>query len=336
MVELIDKLLSVTGAIAPKSMLDSFDKTLAEADFDTSAKKYAGFMLWSALLIAVLVFFIAWNFISVEYSLAVSAFFFVLGIAMFYLIVSMIADSRAKKIDEVLPDAISMISANVRAGMTVENAVLVSARPEFGPLEEEIRLASAKTYGGMSMSQAFAEMGGRVRSNQLKRTVKMFIEGSKLGGQMAQLLNEIARDLRELSALRREIQNATLTYTIFILFSTVIASPVLFATSVYYAQVNEKVTSKIALSGELPTAGMGGFVPKYNKQNAISAEEFYSFAIATVLVTSFLSALVLALIRHGKATAGLKQAPMFAFAAVAVFLGTHYALTLFFKGFTGF
>lgn len=334
MVEMVGKLLAVTGSLVPKSILDSFDKTLAEADFDTSAKKYAGFMIWSAVLVAVLAFFITWNFVSIDYSTAIAAFFFILDIAMFYLVVSMIADSRAKKIDDVLPDAISMISANVRAGMTVENAVLVSARPEFGPLEEEIRLASTKTYGGMSVGQAFAEMGERVRSNQLKRAVRMFIEGSKLGGQMAQLLNEIARDLRELSALRREIQNATLTYTIFILFSTVIASPVLFATSVYYAQVNEKVSSKIALSGELPS--MGGFVPKYNRQNAISAEEFYSFAIATVLVTSFLSALVLALIRHGKATAGLKQAPVFAFAAVGVFLATHYALTLFFKGFTGF
>ncbi len=277
-----------------------------------------------------------WNFLPLNYSLGIAAFFFVLSIALFYMVVSTIADSRAKKIDDVLPDALSMISANIRAGMTIENAVLVSARPEFGPLEEEIRLASTKAYGGMSMAHAFEEMADHVRSNQLKRAIKLFIEGSRLGGQMAQLLNEISRDLRELVALRREIQNATLTYTIFIVFSTLIASPVLFATSVYYSQINEKVTSKITFAGDLPNTGMG-FIPKGGKSaDMITSEEFYNFAVATVLITSFFSSLVLALIRHGKAMAGLKQAPLFVFFGAAVFIATHYALTVFFKGFTGF
>lgn len=336
MAESIDKLFAITASVFPKSVLDGFEKTLAEADFDVPAKKYAGFSVWASLLIGLFVFSFVWNFLPIRYSAVIAVFFFVLSLAMFYWVVSLIADSRAKKIDDVLPDALSMISANIRAGMTIENAVLVSARPEFGPLEEEIRLASTKAYGGMSMAQAFEEMAERIRSNQLKRAIRLFIEGSKLGGQMAQLLTEIARDLRELAALRREIQNATLTYTIFIVFSTLIASPVLFATSVYYAQINEKVSSKIAAPGELPSAG-AGFMPKFGKSaEMITSEEFYSFAVATVLVTSFFSALVLALVRQGKATAGLKQAPLFVFAAIAIFIATHFALTQFFKGFIGF
>ncbi|MBU0907056.1 MAG: hypothetical protein KKE05_02760, partial [Nanoarchaeota archaeon] len=43
-----------------------------------------------------------------------------------------------KKMEEVFPDFISLMSSNLRAGMTVDRALVLSARKEFAPLDAEI------------------------------------------------------------------------------------------------------------------------------------------------------------------------------------------------------
>ncbi len=43
MVELLDKFLIISGSGFPKSVLDSFEKTLSEADFEVPAKNTRAF-----------------------------------------------------------------------------------------------------------------------------------------------------------------------------------------------------------------------------------------------------------------------------------------------------
>lgn len=335
---MLDRIFIITAAAAPKVLVDKVAKLLDEADFEVSPRVYIGISFWVSYILAFLAFSLSLNILGFYESVGVGVVSFCVSEFMFLVVITLIADNRAKKIEEALPDALAMISANMRAGMTIENAVLASARPEFGPLEDEIRLVSSKTYGGMAMSQAFREMADRVRSKTLKRAIRLIIEGSSLGGQMAQLLYEISRDIRQISSLQREIRNQTLTYAIFIVFSTVIASPVLFATSIYYAELNEKVSASIDVPAQLPTAaGATGisFLPNIGKPGAgaISASDLTSFAIATVLVTTFFSALTIGLIQYGRASAGIKFIPFFVIGGLGLFFVAHFVLMEVFKVF---
>ncbi|MFH1471090.1 MAG: type II secretion system F family protein, partial [Candidatus Micrarchaeota archaeon] len=254
--------------------------------------------------------------------------------ALFFVFLYITADNRAKKIEDVLPDALFMISANIRAGMTTENAVMASAKPEFGPLEEEIRRMSAKTFGGASLNQAMTEMGSRVRSTSLKRAVRLLVEGNSLGGQMASLLYEVGQDMRNVAQLKRELMNITLMYTIFIIFSCVIASPLLFATSVYYTELSETISSRVSINpNELPAGATGflGSVGSASKENKITGKDMNDFAIACIVVTTFFSSLVLAQIRHGKLNPALKYVPIFMTAALVIFFASQWALKSMFK-----
>lgn len=335
----LDRLFVITSALIPQRVIDDVGRLLQEADFDIPPRKYIGLSLWVSYGLGLIAFAIALTFAEFLESLLVGIVSFAVSETLFFLLLTIIADNRARKIEEALPDALQMISANMRAGMTIENAVLASARPEFGPLEEEIRRVSTKVYGGMSMATAFREMAGRVRSRALKRAINLLIEGSALGGQMAQLLHEIARDLREMANLRHEIQNATIMYTIFIVFSTVLASPILFATSIYYTEINELVIRSAEFSGPttLPAGAAGvGFLPTFalaRPEDRITATEMTTFAITCILVTTFFSSLTLGLIRHGKVSYGVKYILPFMATALLMFFAAHYTLTEVFKSF---
>ena len=149
-------------------------------------------------------------------------------VAFTYLFFMLVADSRANQIERVLPDALQLISANVRAGMTIDRAILLAARPEFGVLEEEIKMVGARTMGGKSLKVALNEMTKTIKSSILDRTIKLLLEGIASGGELAHLLEEVANNVRTTQTLKKEIKSSVMTYSIFILFAAVVAAPFLF------------------------------------------------------------------------------------------------------------
>ncbi len=331
------KLFIVLSFVFPRSVVETCNKLLIEADFDMHVRQYLGASAMISLLAGVAMFFISASLLqSVPIGFVVFLLSIIVVEGLFFMFLYITADNRAKKIEEVLPDALFMISANIRAGMTTENAVMASAKPEFGPLEEEIRRMSAKTFGGSSLNQALTEMGDRVRSTSLKRAIRLLVEGNSLGGQMASLLYEVGQDLRNTTGLKRELMNLTLMYTIFIIFSCVIASPLLFATSVYYTQLSDTISSRVNIDPDELPPGASGFLGnigggKASEESQITGEDMNNFAIACIVVTTFFSSIVLAEIRHGRVNPALKYIPVFMTSALVIFFVAQWLLKTLFK-----
>ncbi|HEV8289983.1 MAG TPA: type II secretion system F family protein [Candidatus Norongarragalinales archaeon] len=253
------------------------------------------------------------------------------------------AEQRARKIEDYLADALQLIASNIRAGMTLENAIWTSARPEFGPLSDEIKKVSADTLGGKPVREALLAMVDRVRSPVVGRAVKLVVEGIRLGGQMAPLLDATARDVQVERMLKKEIVASTTTYAIFIVFSAVIIAPILFGISVFYAEVNEAISKRTQGGPDLSSSGVGGAgvgVPvsgfkRSSGGNQVSASLLQNFALASVALTAAVSALIISAIRNGKALLGVTTAPLFAGIAVAIFFVTLGLVRGAFAGLTG-
>ncbi|MCX6777367.1 MAG: type II secretion system F family protein [Candidatus Micrarchaeota archaeon] len=331
---MFDRLFVLVSLAFPKRIVDLVRELLVQSDFDMNVREYLGVSAVMAFAVGLIMFFISATFVGNILGFLVSIFAMLVIEAVFFVFLYITADNRAKKIEEVLPDALFMISANIRAGMTTENAIMVSAKPEFGPLEEEIRRMSTKTFSGVSLNEALTEMANRVRSNTLKRAVRLLVEGNSLGGQMANLLYEVGQDMRNIMALRRELMNMTLMYTIFIVFSCVFAAPALFATSVYYTQLSAKLTEGVSVDTSSMPAGASsftGFLSSGPRTAAITGDEMQLFAIVCIFVTTFFSSLVLSEIRHGRLNAAIKYVPVFVVVAYTVFFGATFLLTTMFK-----
>ncbi len=329
----------------PRSAVSVVDRLLVQGGIrEVSAREFLGFAIFFSLCMGLTAFFLSPFFIpGALFAIAIAIGAVAAVLIVLYVLLSMAADSRAQKIERILPDVLEIISANIRAGMTLENAVWSAARPEFGPLKDEIKTMSADVFGGKPISNAFMGMTERVKSDVLERSVKLVVEGIRLGGEMARLLKEVSDDIRANQALRREITTSTMMYTIFIIFAAVLAAPLLFAVSVYYAEMNESLLSKRAQSNTqaIPTESAAAItknMPKFGSIGAgsqtgpsITSREVNDFALECIFVTTFSAALILGLIRYGKAMRGIKYAPVFVFGGLGVFVLVHFLLLSLFK-----
>ncbi len=316
------------SALIPRRVISSIARLMEQGGFrKITPRAYVGFALFFSLSLCLLSFFVVQvytrdAFISTGIPLGV----FLLSIAFFYLLMLITADARATEIEQVLPQALQIISTNMRAGMTLENAVWGAARPEFGAFQEEIQRVSADSFGGVPMTVALRRLNDRVRSPLLERAVKLIAEGISLGGEMSSLLENVANDIRTLQKLRQEIATSTTTYSIFIVFAALIISPLLFSISVFYAELNENVFQKKAATGNIDQSVLQGsgfagaqILALGSSQPANLNDVERLFALASITITAISAAFILALIRFGAWVKGVFYVPLFLAISIAVF-----------------
>ncbi len=332
--KITDKFFTSLSLVFPSVFVKRVTKVMTQGGMKMKPRAYIGAGFFWSVVFALAAFEVALTFIESRFAWIAGVFVWAAVEFIFYLILTATADSRAVKIEEVLPDALQTISANVRAGMTTENAIWMGARPEFGPLEDEIKIVSSKCFGGKPISQALLEMSDRVKSSTLERAVKLLVGGIEMGGEMAPLLDEVAHDIRSTSRLKKEVLNATLMYTIFIIFSSVIAAPVLFASSLFYSEMSLSIMkNRVAMPSTIPmSGGFSAFMRGGGEGPSISTDQINLFAIACIILTTVCGAFTLAQIRYGRITGGLKLVPIFVICALMIFFLAHAVFQTAFSG----
>ncbi len=327
------RLYSHISSLIPRRVLWHTQQLMLQGGFEAlSARQFIGFSIFFSFSLAIITFFLTpflTPYTLLHWLTPIAVLLF--SLFGFYLILLLTAESRANKIEALLPDALQIISANIRAGMTLENAIWTSARPEFGPLRDEIKRVSADTFGGTPISITLSRMTQRVRSSILSRSVRLIVEGIRLGGQMAHLLEEVAQDIRGTQILRKEIATSTLTYAIFIVFAAMLAAPLLFSISTFYAEMNASVLqSRIQATGPdissaARQAGVGaiasiGLQPQRASADGVTPTDVFWFSLACIFITNLFAALILGQVHSGRWSQGLKFIPVFAVIALSVYL----------------
>ena len=311
--------------LAPRSYKQFIRAELRYADIDPSvAGRFLGFAL--AFTVAVFpVTLIVSTLVGVEFfiSFLVSLFVSSLVFVGLNLSIVFIADARAHQIEEILPDSLQLIAANVRSGITVDKAIWLSARPEFGVLEEELRKAGAQTVSGTPLAEALFDMSTRIKSKMFERTVRLINEGIESGGELAHLLENIAANIRTTQALRKEISASVMMYALFITFATVIGAPLLYAISLYFVDIMGQLWSPETIS-DVQGVG-GGIISPTGIQ--ITTDELFLFSLASLTVTTFFGSLIIGLIRTGQERNGVKYMPMLVLGSIAVFLVMRYLIS---------
>ena len=77
------------------------------------------------------------------------------GAIYFYL--DLIIFNRTKRMEEVLPDFLRLVSENLKGGMPFERAMWSAIKPEFDILSSEVRLAAKRVMTGEDIGAALTE-----------------------------------------------------------------------------------------------------------------------------------------------------------------------------------
>ncbi len=273
-----------------------------------------GFILYAFDAVTVQVLVLAW--------IIVFLLFEILG----HLMLVFIADNRANFVEQILPDALQIISANMRSGLTPDKAILTSARPEFGPLEKELRTAGKETLSGKSFEDALKNISVKIKSKILDKTISLIVEGLSKGGSITSLLDSVAEDIRQAKILRSEIKSYVMMYTIFIFFAVGLGAPLLYSVAVYLVQTITAVGGTFDL-GSLASEAPSSAVPFLKfKTSDITPNFLRLYSYISISVTAFFGSMLIGLVQDGSEKSGLKFFPVILTIGIVIFTLSQIAL----------
>ncbi len=266
------------------------------------------------------------NLIILTLGFIIILFLFWLG---FYFYIDMLKFNRTQKIESVLVDFLQLTSANIRAGMPIDQALWFAIRPRFGILAKEIEIVEKKTLTGEPLEKALMEFSDKYDSQLLKNSISLLIEGMKAGGEIGSLLNNIADNIKDSQIIKKEMAANVMTYVIFITFSTLMAAPFLMGLSYELLKVITHIGSQVSMN-QMPQ-GVSGMTIGFGKQS-IKPSDFKNFGMLVIGMTSGISAMIVTMIQKGNLKSGLKTILLFIIVGILLFLASIKLLDGMFAG----
>lgn len=309
-----------------RSIYVAFEKQFMYLGLKISARKYVMNTLIFSLVLGLIAIFLGittFN-LGILFSILAGIGTVVGMIGVMYMLLDLSADGRGKKVEAILPDALQLIASNIKSGLTTERALLMSARPEFGPLETELRRVSAKIYSGTPVEHAILEIPKHLKSTLVERTTWLLARGISSGGEIADLLMQLSHNLRKQLALQSEASASISIYVILIFFSAAFGGPALYAVSSFIVEVMTAQTGAtpavdpgaIASAGSR-FAGLSGFVG--GKASIISPDFIVFFSQVMLFVGGVFASLILGAIATGKEKDGMKYLPVMLLVSFGLF-----------------
>tara|TARA_Y100000310_G_scaffold341125_2_gene439251 strand:- start:21 stop:998 length:978 start_codon:yes stop_codon:yes gene_type:complete len=292
--------------IYPRRVKEKYKKLLMYCDIKTDERTYLSGIALGSLLLSLLIGLLVK--ISFDFSFFV-VFFILLFVVHFttYAWLLLNADARARFVEDLLPDMLQLMSSNLRAGYTIDRALLFSARPEFGRFKKEIERVGKEVATGKEFNEALEGLGKRVKSTKLQKTIKLIIAGQQSGGQLSSLLEQSATNLRQQKIVDERVRSNVLVYVIFIFVAIGFGTPVLFGLSSFLIEVITDLFSTIQIP---ETTGVGMNIPLTFTNVAIEPSFVRKYTLISMTITSIMGSLVLGLISKGKEKEGFKYIPI--------------------------
>lgn len=302
--------------LLPRGIRHNYEDLLRYIDAKVDPTKFIGFIMLFGLGVALAISFNA-LFLGSPSDMFLVLFLgsYLLFEVAIYFWLSLSADSKGRFVENILPDALLLMAMNMKAGITTEQALLLAARPEFGPLEKELSKAGKQVLSGKEIKYALLEIPRRIKSEVLDRTIRLIVEGIEFGGELSDLLEQTAEDIQNTKLVKSEVQANVLMYAIFIFFAAGIGAPLLFGISTFLVEVLTKQLSQfnIAETGiQGINIGRGTF--------AVGPGFLKIFAFLSLTVMSFFGALIMGIIKKGREKDGIKYFPILLFLSFSVFI----------------
>ncbi len=136
----------------------------------------------------------------------------VIGVVMSFIpsiVVNFKIKKRLKDLNEQLGDAITLISNSLKAGYSFFQAIDIVAKEMTGPIAEEFATLQKEINLGLNTEKALENMTNRVMSDDLELIVTAVLIQRQVGGNLAEVLDNISTTIRDRVKIKGEIKTAT-------------------------------------------------------------------------------------------------------------------------------
>lgn len=122
-----------------------------------------------------------------------------------YLMLTQRRDKRLAQFEAQLPDALSMISRALRAGLPFTDALKIAGQESPDPMGAELRTTFGDINYGMGLRDGLLNLMARVPSLSLTTVVTAVLVQRESGGNLAEILDKVAAVVRSRYKLQRRI-----------------------------------------------------------------------------------------------------------------------------------
>ncbi len=298
----------------PVKLKNGYQQLLDYCNIKTEVNRFLTLSAISIFVGSIVLTLFTLIFFDINFFLLFVAWFILLqGILYAWLVLT--ADSRARFVEELLPDALQLMASNLRAGLTVDRALLLSARPEFGHFKDELNYVGKELATGKELGAALMELSSRIRSDKLKKTFQIIVSAMASGGELAELLVQTASNLRQQRLVEQRVRSSVLVYVIFIFSAIAFGAPMLFGLSSFLVEVISDIFSKV----QLPPQESAANLPLSFTKVSVKPSFINTYTIVSMLFTSIMGSLILGLIAKGKEKEGLKFLPILVIITISLF-----------------
>ena len=157
------------------------------------------------------------------------------------------ASERSALFNEQLGDTLQLMSASMRAGYGLLQAVDAVAEEAPSPTAEEFQRIKIETHLGRDLNESLKAAAARVDSEDFRWVAEAIEIHRQIGGDLAEILDAVNETIRDRTRIRRRIKSLSAEGRI----SAVILSLIPLALAVIITFINPDYI------GELPATGLG-------------------------------------------------------------------------------
>ncbi len=304
------------------AFFQNYKKMLKEVKFKIPGTGWVLISTAAAIISAIVVFTVIALFqLPISPLAAFVIFLVVLDVMLGY--PYMLAMKRINAIEDALPDALKQLADTLKAGGTYEYGLREIATAEYGPLSFEMENVLRKMEEGENMENSLLSFSENVDSTLVRRTVAIINDAIKAGAGLADVLDEIADDVRALHRIGRERISGTMLQVIFIVVAGAVVAPIIMG----------MVTTVI----ELLIAVSSGIVKtKFEIVQAMEAKDLIVTLMQIYLVIEVVAAgAMIALTREGKISKSLIYIPVLLLIAFVCYYTAVFASGMMIGGVAG-
>ncbi len=169
-------------SIIPDRYLISLQETLVRAGMYVKASDLLSLIILGGIILGIVVFFL-FSIIGIN-PLIGGIIGFILPAAGIFIWLFFMIERRIDSIEQGTPDFLRQISSLLRSGVGIETAMEDVSKHGRGPLTDELKRAVIEIKIGSTFEESLLSMSERLKSKNLDRTLRMILEGRRVGGSL--------------------------------------------------------------------------------------------------------------------------------------------------------
>ncbi|MDP9139872.1 MAG: type II secretion system F family protein [Pseudomonadota bacterium] len=170
-------------------------------------------------------------------------------------------DERMQQFDEDLPDALDVMSRSLRAGTPFSETLRVVAQEMTDPVATEFGIVFSDINYGVGVKPAFLAALERVPNISLAAVVTAVLVQREAGGNLAEILDRVAKTLRQRHRFKRRLRTLTaegrMSAWILILMPFILALVLAFTSPGYMPMLYGDPTGLKLIGGALLAMSLG-------------------------------------------------------------------------------